>query len=115
MAITSAVIDYGNTPTFRAKVRLAYWTVANQVIDGTFPSNVTTDADKNAVTGYASQIVRGQVDNATQCDSILCVLAVQNLINASPAGDVDAVLINQAKLQLKLLAGVVTHYGSPPV
>jgi hypothetical protein len=110
MAITNAVIDLGNTQSFQRKVDLCYWTVANQVCDGTFPGNIVTADDKNRVTAYALQIIRGQTDRAAQRDSILCTVAMQTAINSTPQGDLDTIMLAQAKQQLKLLVGIVTTY-----
>ena len=110
MAITQAVIDFGSTPNFRSKARLCYWTASDLIIGGTFPVNVTTVPDKNLVTAYASRVVQGSADVQAQVDSLLCTVALQNAVNATPMGDTDTIMLAQAKLQMKLLAGVVTTY-----
>lgn len=110
MAITTAVVALSHDQDFRDFVRLNFLTVADDILGGNFPANVTTPADKNTVTAYARDVFRGQGNLNVWVDAVLAQTALQTLINATPQGDYLGALKVQAAKQYKALAGIVPVY-----
>lgn len=110
MAITAAVVDLSQDHEFRQFVRLNFVTVADDILGGNFPSNITKAEEKNRVTEYARDVFRGQVNLNVWVDAVLAQNAMQTLINAEPPGDYLGALKLQAAKQYKALAGIIPVY-----
>jgi len=114
MAITAAVIALETNPEFLAYTKLNFITAADAILSGTFPANVTTPAEKDAVTAYAVEVFQGKTNVNTQILALLAQTAMQTLINATPPGDYYGIMQAQARNNFKNLAGVRVTY-TPPV
>lgn len=117
MAITAAVLALETDATFRAYAKLNFVSAADSILGGNFPNNVTTDTDKNKVSAYAAQVFRGEANVNAQVLALLAQSAMQTLINATPPGDYYGAMSQQAKVNFRNLAGVLTVYGetAPPL
>lgn len=110
MAITAEVVALYHDSEFRDYVRLNFITVADSILGGNFPNNVTTNDEKTKVTDYARQVFQGQGNLNVWVDAVLAQPQLQNLINATPQGDYLAALQVQAGKQFKVLSGIVPVY-----
>jgi hypothetical protein len=112
MAITSAVVNLETNQEFRQYVKLYWMSAADWVLSGNFPANVTTDADKNKVTQFASDLYKGAVNLNSQVLTLLAQTPIQDKIN-SVEGVNGAYSIMQAQVRLNLrnIAGCMPVYG----
>lgn len=112
MAITSAVVALQNDAQFRAISSLNFLVAADWVLSGGFPANVTTVADKNAVTKYASRCFVGDVNINSQVLALLAQTAIQDKINGAEGVDgAYSIMQTQVRLNLKNVAGVYPTYN----
>jgi hypothetical protein len=113
MAITSNVINLETDETFRRYVKLYFLSAADWVLSGNFPANVITDADKNTVTQFASQMYKGAVNVNSMVLVMLAQTAIQGKINGAEGVDgAYGIMQTQVRLNLRNIAGCVTVYGS---
>lgn len=110
MAITSAVIALEHDQTFRDYVKLNFVQTADWILSGNFPANITSNADKDAVTKYASDVYRGNVNHNSQVLMVLAQTQIQDKINAADMPGVYSILQTQIRLNLRNIAGNVTVY-----
>ena len=114
MAITSAVVALETDKEFRQYVQLYFLSVADWVLAGNFPANVTTDEDKNTVTKFASDTFKGNVNLNSQVLTMLAQNAIQDKINsAEGVAGAYSIMQTQVRLNLRNIAGCVTVYGNP--
>ncbi len=113
MAITSAVVNLETDQEFRQYVKLNFVSAADWVLGGNFPANVTTDADRNSVTKFASDVYKGIANVNSQVLMLLAQPAIQDKINGAE-GVVGAYSIMQAQIRLNIrnIAGCMTVYGA---
>lgn len=112
MAITSAVINLETNDEFRRYVKLFFLSAADWVLSGNFPNNVTTDADKNKLTQFASDLYKGNVNVNSQVLCLLAQGAIQDKINSVEGVDgAYSIMQTQVRLNLRNIAGCVTVYG----
>ena len=113
MAITPAVVNLETDQEFRQYVKLNFVSVADWVLGGNFPANVTTDADKNSVTKFASDVYKGIANVNSQVLMLLAQPAIQDKINGAE-GVAGAYSIMQAQIRLNIrnIAGCMTVYGA---
>lgn len=110
MAITNAVIALEHDQDFRDYVKLNFVQASDWVLSGNFPLNVTTNADKDKVTQYASDVYRGNANVNAQVLMVLAQTAIQDKINASDLAGAYSILQTQIRLNLKNIAGCVNLY-----
>ena len=116
MAITSAVVQLETNDEFRRYVKLYFISAADWVLSGNFPANVTTDADKNKVTQFASDVYRGNVNLNSQVLMLLAQSAIQDKINgAEGVQGAYAIMQTQVRLNLRNIAGCMIVYSTPEV
>lgn len=113
MAITAAVVALEKDPDFRDTVRLHCVQVADWVLSGNFPANITTNTDKDKLTQYASQVYQGNANLNAQILMVLAQTAIQDKINTTGLPDAYAIMQVQIKLNLRNIAGIVTVYTTP--
>jgi len=114
MAITSAVVNLETDADFRRYVQLYFLSAADWVLSGNFPANVTTDADKNTVTKYASDMFKGQANLNSQVLTLLAQGAIQDKINsAEGVAGAYSIMQTQVRLNLRNISGCVPVYGTP--
>lgn len=113
MAITAAVIALETNPEFLAYTKLNFISAADAILSGTFPANVVSPQEKDAVTAYAVDVFQGRANVNTQVLALLAQTAMQTLINATPPGDYYAIMQAQARNNFKNLAGVRVVYTPP--
>lgn len=113
MAITAAVIALETDPEFLAYTKLNFITAADAILSGTFPANVTTASEKDAVTTYAVDVFQGKANVNSQVLALLAQSAMQTLINATPPGDYYGIMQAQARSNFRNLAGVRVTYAAP--
>lgn len=112
MAITSAVVALETNPEFRQYVKLYWLSAADWVLSGNFPANITTDADKNKVTQFASDLYKGNVNLNSQVLTVLAQTAIQDKINgAEGVAGAYSIMQTQIRLNLRNIAGCMTVYG----
>jgi len=112
MAITSAVVNLETNQEFRQYVKLFFLSAADWVLSGNFPANVTTDADKNKLTQFASDLYKGNVNLNSQVLALLAQGAIQDKINsAEGVAGAYSIMQTQVRLNLRNIAGCVTVYG----
>lgn len=111
MAITTAVLALERDQEFRDYIKLNFVQAADWVLSGSFPTNVTSNADKDTVTQYASDVYRGNANHNAQVLMVLAQTAIQDKIN-SVEGVAGAYSIMQAQVRanLKYIAGCKTVY-----
>lgn len=112
MAITNAVIALEHDQDFRDYVKLNFVQASDWVLSGNFPLNVTTNADKDKVTQYASDVYRGNANVNAQVLMVLAQTAIQDKINASDLAGAYSILQTQIRLNLKNIAGCVNLYAA---
>ena len=118
MAITSAVVALETNQEFRQYVQLFFLSAADWVLAGNFPANVTTDADKNTVTKFASDTFKGNVNLNSQVLTMLAQNAIQDKINgAEGVAGAYSIMQTQVRANLRNISGCVPFYGvvTPPV
>jgi hypothetical protein len=116
MAITSAVVALETNTEFRHYVQLYFLSAADWVLSGNFPVNVTTDADKNKVTQFASDLYKGNVNLNSQVLSLLAQSAIQDKINsAEGVAGAYSIMQTQVRLNLRNISGCMPVYGTPEV
>lgn len=111
--ITAAVVQLETDDDFRRHVKLYFLAAADWVLAGNFPVNVTTDADKNKVTQFASDLYKGNVNLNSQVLTVLAQSAIQDKING--VGGVEgaySIMQTQVRANLRNIAGCVTVYGA---
>lgn len=112
MAITSAVVNLETNQEFRQYVKLYFLSAADWVLSGNFPVNVITDADKNKLTQFASDLYKGNVNVNSQVLCLLAQGAIQDKINSVEGVDgAYSIMQTQVRLNLRNIAGCVTVYG----
>lgn len=116
MAITSAVMNLETNQEFRQYVKLFWLSAADWVLAGNFPNNVTTDADKNTVTRFASDLYKGNVNINSQVLCLLAQTAIQDKINSAEGVDsAYSIMQTQVRLNLRNIAGCIPVYGEAPL
>jgi hypothetical protein len=112
MAITSTVVNLESDNDFRKRVQLYFLSAADWVLAGNFPAAVTTDADKNKVTQFASDLYKGGVNLNSQVLTMLAQTAIQDKINSVEGVEgAYSIMQTQVRLNLKNLAGCIPVYG----
>lgn len=111
MAITTAVIALETDQEFRQYVKLHFIQAADWILSGNFPASVTTDADKDKVTQYASDVYRGNGNVNAQVLMVLAQTAIQDKINTPDLPGAYSIMQTQIRLNLKNIAGVVPVYS----
>lgn len=114
MAITSAVVNLETNQEFRQHVKLFWLSSADWVLNGNFPANVTTDADKNKVTQFASDLYKGNVNLNSQVLTLLAQTPIQDKINSAEGVEsAYSIMQTQVRLNLRNIAGCMPVYGTP--
>ena len=112
MAITTAVIALETDQEFRNYVKLNFVQASDWILSGNFPASVTTNADKDKVTQYASDVYRGNANINAQVLMVLAQTAIHDKINASDLAGAYSILQTQIRLNLKNIAGCVNLYAA---
>ncbi len=113
MAITSAVNALEHDQEFRDYVKLNFVTAADWILSGNFPANITTNADKDTVIRYASDVFRGNANVNAQVLMVLAQTAIQDKINASDLAGAYSIMQTQIRINLRNIAGIMTVYTTP--
>jgi hypothetical protein len=112
MAITNSVVQLETDETFHRYVKLYFLSTADWVLSGNFPANVITDADKNTVTRFASEVYRGGVNVNSMVLVMLAQSAIQDKINGAEGVEgAYSIMQTQVRLNLRNISGCFPIYG----